>query len=47
MKAEGVMTRAVVTIAPDATVREAIEQMVFYRISGVPVDANALTGTRR
>jgi CBS domain-containing protein len=37
MKAEDVMTRAVVTIAPDATLREAIERMVSYRISGVPV----------
>jgi CBS domain-containing protein len=41
MKAEDVMTRAVVTIPPDATLREAIERMVSYRISGVPVaDAN-------
>ncbi|HET7135479.1 MAG TPA: CBS domain-containing protein [Casimicrobiaceae bacterium] len=37
MKTEDVMTRAVVTVGPDATLREAIERMVSYRISGVPV----------
>ena len=37
MKAKDVMTSAVVTIAPDATLREAIERMVSCRISGVPV----------
>jgi len=37
MQAQDIMTRAVVTIGPDATLREAIERMVSYRVSGVPV----------
>ncbi|HET9670636.1 MAG TPA: CBS domain-containing protein [Casimicrobiaceae bacterium] len=37
MKAKDVMTHAVVTVGPDATLREAIESMVSYRVSGVPV----------
>lgn len=37
MKAKDVMTSAVVTIPPDATLREAIERMVSCRISGMPV----------
>jgi CBS domain-containing protein len=46
MQAQDIMTRAVVTIRSDATLREAIERMVSYRISGVPVvDATGqLTG---
>jgi CBS domain-containing protein len=37
MQAQDIMTRSVVTIRSDATLREAIGRMVSYRISGVPV----------
>ena len=37
MKASDVMTRRVVTIAPEATIREAISRMLQHRISGMPV----------
>ena len=37
MKASDVMTHAVVTIAPEATLRDAIDRMIEYRISGLPV----------
>ena len=37
MKAEDVMTRAVITIDPDATVLQAARLMLQHRISGLPV----------
>lgn len=37
MKAEDVMTRDVISIAPDATVLEAAKLMLDHRISGLPV----------
>jgi CBS domain-containing protein len=37
MKAKDVMTHSVVTIAPEATIREAIKQMIEHHISGLPV----------
>jgi CBS-domain-containing membrane protein len=37
MKASDVMTREVVTVSPDAAVRDVAQLMVDHRISGVPV----------
>ena len=37
MKAKDVMTHSVVTIAPEATIREAITRMIEHHISGLPV----------
>lgn len=37
MKAKDVMTHSVVTIAPEAPIREAITRMIDHRISGMPV----------
>lgn len=37
MKARDVMTHSVVTIAPEATIREAIAKMIEHHISGLPV----------
>ena len=37
MKAEDVMTRAVITIDPDATVLQAARLMLQHHISGLPV----------
>jgi len=37
MKARDVMTRNVITIAPDASVLEALRLMLQYKISGLPV----------
>jgi len=37
MKASDVMTHAVVTIRPEATLRDAIGRMIEHRISGLPV----------
>jgi CBS domain-containing protein len=37
MKASDVMTHGVVTIPPEATIRDAIARMVEHRISGIPV----------
>ncbi len=37
MKAADIMTRQVITIAPDATVAEAAQRMLENRISGLPV----------
>lgn len=40
MKASNVMTRAVVTVSPDASIEEAAKLMIQNRISGLPVIDN-------
>ena len=37
MKARDVMTRAVVSVTPDCTIKELAKRMQQYRISGLPV----------
>jgi CBS domain-containing protein len=37
MKVADIMTRNVVSVAPDATIRDAVELMLRHRISGLPV----------
>jgi CBS domain-containing protein len=37
MKARDVMTRGVVSVAPDCTIKELAKRMQQYRISGLPV----------
>ena len=44
MKARDVMTRAVVSVTPDCTIKELAKRMQQYRISGLPViNAGALS----
>lgn len=37
MEARDIMTRDVLTLPPDLSVREAVEQLLHYRIHGAPV----------
>ena len=37
MKAAGVMTREILSVAPDASVLEAVRLMLQHKISGLPV----------